>query len=93
MRVRDTVRRADPADAEWMSGFLRERWSVTTIAVHGETIDAVTLPALLAGVRQGLATYRLLGDDAELITLDAVPRCCARDAPAGARTGAALIEA
>jgi len=43
------------------------------IVVHGESIDAAALPALIAGNHQGLATYRLLGHDAELVTLDATP--------------------
>ena len=55
------------------------------IVVHDEVIDAAELQALVAGNRQGLATYRLHGHDAELVTLDAVP--------AGAGIGTALIEA
>jgi hypothetical protein len=55
------------------------------MAVHGEIIDAAVLPALIAGNRQGLATYRRLGRDAELVSLNAVP--------AQAGTGTALIEA
>jgi hypothetical protein len=50
-----------------------------------ESIEAATLAALIAEDHRGLATYRRLGDDAELVTLDAVP--------AGAGTGTALIEA
>jgi GNAT superfamily N-acetyltransferase len=79
------IHRAKPADAEWIGAFLCERWSATTIAVHGEAIDAAALPALIAGEHQGLATYRWQGGDAELVTLDAVP--------AGVGTGTALIEA
>ena len=55
------------------------------MAVHGEVIDATRLPALIAEPRRGLATYRRLGDDAELVTLDAVP--------AGISTGTALLDA
>jgi hypothetical protein len=76
---------AEFADAAWISGFLRERWRTTIVVVHGEIIDAAALPALIAENRQGLATYRLHGRDAELVTLDAVP--------AGAGIGTALIEA
>jgi hypothetical protein len=53
--------------------------------VHGERINATTLPALIAGDRLGLATYRRLGTDAELVTLDADP--------AGIGTRTALAEA
>jgi hypothetical protein len=55
------------------------------IVVHGESIDAAALPALIAGNHQGLATYRLLGHDAELVTLDATPP--------NTGTGTAIIEA
>src|SRR5262249_22616782 len=80
-----TIRPADSTDAAWIGGFLRERWHATEIVAHGEVIDAAVLPALIAENRQGLATYRLHGRDAELVTLDAVR--------AGAGIGTALIEA
>ncbi len=79
------IRQAESADAEWIGCFLRERWRATTMAVHGELIDASALPALIAGNGQGLATWRRLGDDAELVSINAVP--------AGAGIGTALIEA
>jgi hypothetical protein len=69
----------------WMAEFLRDRWSSTMIAAHGEIIEAVALPALIAENHRGLASYRRLGCDAELVTLDA--------APVGEGTGTALIEA
>ncbi len=53
-----------------MRALLLERWSGTTIYVQGEAIDAMTLPALVAGEHGGVATYRLM--EAELISLDAV---------------------
>jgi GNAT superfamily N-acetyltransferase len=53
--------------------------------VHGEAIDALRLPALVAGEREGLATYRLRGDEAELVTLDA--------AQPGKGTGTCLLDA
>jgi GNAT superfamily N-acetyltransferase len=96
-----TIRPAEPADTDWIGRFLRERWGASTIVVHGEAIDAATLPALVAENRSGLATWRPIerplgrptgrpigrrhGRDAELVTLDAVP--------AGTGTGTALIEA
>jgi GNAT superfamily N-acetyltransferase len=79
------VREATPADREWISNLLRERWHGTLITAHGEVIDAAGLPALVADDRRGLATWRRLGPDAELMTLDAVPTGCG--------TGTALIDA
>jgi GNAT superfamily N-acetyltransferase len=85
MPSRLPIRPPGPADALWINSFLRDRWGATTIVVHGEVIEATRLPALMAGDRHGLATYRRLDRDAELVTLDADPT--------GAGTGTALIEA
>ena len=79
------VREATPVDREWIGNLLRERWHGTQIAAHGELIDALELPALVADDRCGLATWRWVGGGAELMTLDAVPTGCG--------TGTALIEA
>jgi GNAT superfamily N-acetyltransferase len=80
-----TIREAGRADGEWIGRFLRARWSATTVVVHGEIIDAAALPALMDANYQGLATYRWHGQDAELVTLNAVqPRM---------GMGSALIEA
>jgi len=79
------IRPAGATDVPWIGDFLRNRWGATTVAVHDEVIDAAQLPALVAEPRRGLATYRRLGGDAELVTLDAVPP--------GSGTGTALIEA
>jgi GNAT superfamily N-acetyltransferase len=61
------------------------QWEI--VVVHGEGIEAARLPALIAMAddRHGLATYRRLDRDAELVTLDADPT--------GVGTGTALIEA
>lgn len=39
--------------------------------LRGRLVDAAALPALVAGDREGLATYRVRGASAELVTLDA----------------------
>jgi GNAT superfamily N-acetyltransferase len=85
MRSRLSIRIAVPMDAAWIENFLRNRWAATAIVVHGEIIDAARSPALIAEHRHGLATYRRLRRDAELVTLDADPT--------GVGTGVALIEA
>jgi GNAT superfamily N-acetyltransferase len=79
------IRPAGAADTAWISRFLHERWGAVTVVVHGEVIDASRLPALIAEPNRGLATYRRRGEDAELVTLDAVP--------AGIGTGTALLDA
>ena len=85
MRSRLPIRTPGPADAARINSFLRDRCDATTIVVHGEIIEAVRLSALMAEDRHGLATYRRLDRDAELVTLDADPT--------GVGTGTALIEA
>ena len=66
------VRARSDGDAAWIADLLRSHWGSTVVVVHGEATDALSLPALVAGEREGLATYRLRGDEAELVTLDVV---------------------
>src|SRR5262245_20437173 len=68
MIVRDRSDR-DPA---WVTSLLRSSWGGTDATAHAEMIDAAQLPALVAGEQQGLATYRVQGHEAELVTLDAI---------------------
>ena len=66
--IRD--KRAD--DQAWVECLLRERWGGTQVVTRGELLDAAVLPALVAGERQGLLTWRRLDPRAaELVTLDA----------------------
>jgi GNAT superfamily N-acetyltransferase len=87
MRSELPIRPGGPADAAWIKSLLLSRWRATKIVVHGEVIEASRLPALItmAEDRKGLATYRRLDRDAELVTLDADPT--------GVGTGTALINA
>lgn len=55
------------------------------MVVHGETIDLLTLPALVAVEALGLATYRVHKGEAELVSLDA--------ARPGNGVGTALLDA
>ena len=66
------VRDKSDDDAAWIADLLRSRWGQPVMVVHGEEVDARAIPALVAGDRAGLATYRLIGDETELVTLDAV---------------------
>jgi pimeloyl-ACP methyl ester carboxylesterase/N-acetylglutamate synthase-like GNAT family acetyltransferase len=79
------VRDKGADDQHWVEALLQERWGSQIVVVHGASYDAAALPALVAGRQDGLATYRIDGDQAELITLDA-------RAP-GQGTGSALITA
>lgn len=66
------IRDGCESDAVWIAELLQSRWGSTIVVAHGEAIDALAIPALIAGQREGLATFRLNGDEAELVTLDAV---------------------
>jgi pimeloyl-ACP methyl ester carboxylesterase/N-acetylglutamate synthase-like GNAT family acetyltransferase len=65
------VREKSADDQRWIEQLLHERWGSHIVIAHGASYDATTLPALVAGQQDGLATYRIDGDRAELITLDA----------------------
>ena len=68
-----SIRSTGPTDRGWITQFLYDRWAADFVVVHGEVIKPADLPALTCGQGEGLATYRLLGNDAELVTLDAIP--------------------
>ena len=80
-----SIRSTGPTDRDWITQFLYDRWAADFVVVHGEVIKPADLPALTCGQGEGLATYRLLGEDAELVTLDAIP--------ARSGIGTALVEA
>lgn len=70
-----SVRAARQADRPWMAGVLRESWSSTQVVSGGRSHDPSQLPALVAevsGERVGLATYRVDGDQCEVVSLDAL---------------------
>jgi len=68
-----TVRQKAADDRDWIRALLTERWGGTMVVAHGQRFEADTLPALVAGDREGLATYWISDDgrEAELVTLDA----------------------
>lgn len=66
------TRQATADDADWIADLLMQRWGGTAIVVHGEMFDLLDLPAIVADPALGLATYRLTGAEAELMSLDAV---------------------
>ncbi len=66
------VREKRPADQSWIEELLVERWGATMVVSNCMMFDAAALPALVAGERDGLATYVLEPDGvAELVSLDA----------------------
>lgn len=83
------IREKEPKDQIWIDQLLAERWGWEGRVVgHGEIFDARSLPAIIAGEQEGLATYQIRRVNdlklAELITLDALTPQCG--------VGTALIE-
>jgi ribosomal protein S18 acetylase RimI-like enzyme len=81
------VRPVGDRDRAWVTRFLEETNS-TRVAAHGELLDPPELLGLIAerdGEPIGLATYRIDGDECELVTL--------HSAVANAGAGSALIDA
>ncbi len=78
------VRRKRAQDDEWLRGVLERDWGGTTIVVHGDEIDLLACPALVAGERDGIAIFRE-EPSAELLLLSAFTK--------GAGVGTALLKA
>ncbi|WP_075075532.1 GNAT family N-acetyltransferase [Longilinea arvoryzae] len=68
-----TLRALVPADRDWVRAWMVEHWGSERMAVHGQLFCMDEFPGLAAeldGQVVGLATYRLLGDACELMSLD-----------------------
>jgi len=82
------VREVRPADCEWVRRLLTERWASVRVVSRGRVHQADALLALVVEGEEGLvglATYRIDGDECELVTLDSVAE--------GRGVGAALLTA
>ncbi len=64
------VRRKSAEDDDWLRELLVREWGGTSIVVHGEEIELLAYPALVAGERDGVAIFRA-DDPAELLLLSA----------------------
>lgn len=68
--IRVRVKQAE--DQPWIEALLQERWGGTAVITHRTCFDAARSPGLVAGDREGLATYQKRDKStAELITLAA----------------------
>jgi len=72
-----TIRPLTDDDREWIQEFLKPGGAIFIITC-GRKVFPHTLPGFMAidtdGKRVGLATYELMGDSCELVTLDALTR-------------------
>jgi ribosomal protein S18 acetylase RimI-like enzyme len=82
-----TVRPLGEADREWVRTKLRELWDGIVVG-RGAVHDPSVLPGYVAengGEPVGLLTYRIDGDECEVVTIDAFPE--------GVGAGTALLAA
>ena len=82
------VRPLDQDDCEWVARFLEEHWGSTQIVSRGRSHDASALPGFVATQDDkpiGLITYRIDGDQCEIVTIDSPMQ--------GIGIGSALIDA
>lgn len=72
-----TVRTSDERDRNWILEIVRG-WGADFVVSRGRKIFPADLPAFLAethdGRRIGLATYEIVGDNCEVVTLDALEK-------------------
>jgi GNAT superfamily N-acetyltransferase len=83
------IREKELEDQSWIEWLSNERWGWEgRVIAHGEIFDTRRLPAIVAGEREGLATYQIRRTNtstyAELISLDALTSGCG--------VGTALVE-
>ncbi len=72
------IRRLTTEDAPWVSTFWIEHWGSEIMVLHGEICNSTGLPGFVAendGRVLGLATYRFVGPDCELMSLDSMLEC------------------
>ena len=65
----------DPTNREAVNAFIRRQWFTTQMAVHGECFDLATADGWVAhenGEIVGLITYRISGDEMEILSLDSL---------------------
>ena len=82
------IRPVDSDDADWIAQFITERWGAEFIAAHYEVFHCRNLPGFVATEGEqkvGLLTYKIVGNDCEVVSLDSLQPC------AGIGTG--LIDA
>ncbi len=71
-----TVRALGAADADWRDEQLRTAWGSTAVARLGELVDVAGLDGLVAEIgdrRAGLLTYRVVGDEVEVVSIQTDP--------------------
>lgn len=66
------IRQKTAADEQWVEDILERLWGGHIVVAHGEVFEPASLPALIAGEREGLLTYRVEPPTAEIVTINAL---------------------
>jgi DNA-3-methyladenine glycosylase I len=77
-----------PEYRQWATGLIRDHWGATEIVTRGRVHDTSDLPGFVAVVGDepaGLATYRIDGEECEMVSLDSLME--------GIGIGSALVDA
>jgi peptide deformylase len=72
-----SVRPLTDEDREWVDRTIRELWGSDVVVAHGETYRPAELAgfvATAAGEPAGVVTYRIDGEECEIVTIDAFTR-------------------
>ena len=72
------IRPVDSDDGDWIAQFIAERWGAEFIAAHYEVFHCRDLPGFVASEGEekvGLLTYKIVGDDCEIVSLDSLRSC------------------
>jgi ribosomal protein S18 acetylase RimI-like enzyme len=82
------IRRLDVSDRDWVKSIIEKYWGSELVVTKGVVHDASKLPgyiAILNDIRAGLITYRIEGDECEIVTMNSLKE--------NIGVGSALIEA
>ena len=72
------IRPVDSNDADWIAQFITKRWGAEFVAAHYEVYHCRDLPGFIATEGEekvGLLTYKIVGDDCEIVSLDSLQPC------------------
>jgi len=72
------IRPVGSDDGDWVAQFITERWGAEFVVAHYEVFHCRDLPGYFATDGEekiGLVTYKIIGDDCEIVSLDSLRPC------------------
>ena len=72
------IRPVSSDDRDWIAQFITERWGAEFVVAHYEVYQCKDLPGFVATdgeEKVGLITYKIIGDDCEIVSLDSLRPC------------------